>query len=187
MNQQRIATAQPKLIEDQALESQICKGSNLMTEEKGNLNQLVLSELEVSGKFESVEEARITNQVSKENVMFDLELESLVEVEFADHTFDSEQELAKFLETLTEAQLRDTEVLVDDGSFVVFFPLLVVPAELPGKTSHSGYHFDTDAPRPTVPSAEVPELVGLLAEQFPFPTEPVTTKSMREILASVLI
>ena len=144
-----------------------------MTEEKINSNELVITELEVSGKFESIQEARISAQFSKEKVMFELELESLVEVEFADCTFDSEQELVKFLKTLTEAQLSEAEVITDDDSFVVFYPLVCVQVELPRKTPRSGHHFDTDAPRPTVRSAEVPELVGLLAEQFPFlPAEP---------------
>lgn len=177
MNRKRIATGQPSLIEDPALKSQNYKGGDLMTEEKINPNELIFTELEVSGKFqtkfESIQEARISAQVSKEKVMFELELESLVEVEFADCTFDSEQELAKFLKTLTEAQLSETEVIADDDSFVVFYPLVRVQVELPRKAPRSGYHFDTDAPRPTVRSAEVPELVGLLAEQFPFlPAEP---------------
>ena len=140
-----------------------------MTDEKINPLELIFSEVEVSGK-ETVDGAKISAQVTKENVMFDFDLESLVEVEFADCTFDSEQELAEFLKTLTEAQLRETEVIADDDTFVVFFPVMPVRVEMPRmpQPRRSGFHFDTDEPRPTVRSAEIPELVGILAEQFPF-------------------
>jgi hypothetical protein len=187
MNQKRIATGQPKLIDDQALMSQIYTGSNLMTEGKLYRNELVATDLDGVNEFETVEEARTTAQVSKENVMFDLELEPALEVEYADCTVYSEQELGNFLATLTETQLRDTQVLVDDDSFVVFYPLVRVSVEVTGPAPRSGYHFDMDGPRPTVPSAEVPELVGCLAEQFRLPVGPEQTRSMREILASVLI
>lgn len=155
-----------------------------MTEEVLNQRKLVCSELEeVSGKFETVEDTGLPGQVSKEKVMFELEFETLVDVEFADCTFATEEELVKFLKTLTETQLRDTEVLEDDNTFVVFYPLLPEKVDTSRKTPRSGYHFDTDAPRPTVHSDEVPELVGILAEQFRLPAEPAQGGVMREMLA----
>lgn len=190
MNPKRIATGQPGLSEDQALsfsKSQLSQESNLMFEGKMYQKELVSSGLEVSGEFETVEETRITAQVSKENGMSDLELEPVLEVEYADCTVYSEQELVNFLATLSAAQLSDTQVLADDDSFVVFYPLQAVPVELPRLTPRSGYHFDTDEPRPTVFSAEVPELVGRLAEQFPLPAAPEKAQASREILTSVLI
>jgi hypothetical protein len=190
MNPKRIATGQPGLSGDQALRfgrNRLNQESDLMFEGKMNQNELVSSELEVSGEFETVEETPLTAQVSKENVMFDLELEPVLEVEYADCTVYSEQELKNFLATLSEAQLSDTQVLADDDSFVVFYPLLEVSVELPGPAPRSGYHFDTDGPRPTVFSAEVPELVGRLAEQFPLPPAPEKAQVIREILTSVLI
>jgi hypothetical protein len=73
------------------------KGSDaFMTEEKINPLELIVSEVEVSGK-ETVDGAKMSAQVTKENVMFDFDLESLVQVEFADCTFDTEQDLAEFL------------------------------------------------------------------------------------------
>src|SRR5690349_23701648 len=166
MNFKRNMARQPRLNEDQAQKSHLCKGRDQMTEEKINPTERIFTEIEVSGNFETVEGASISAQVSKENVMFELDLESLVDVEFADATFDSEQELAMFLKTLTEAQLSQAEVIADDDTFVVFFPVMPARVEMPRQAPRSGFHFDTDAPRPTVRSAEVPELVGLLAEQF---------------------
>src|SRR4051794_21682505 len=178
MNQKQITTGQPIFVED------LCEGNYFMTEEKMNLNELVCTEpRELSGNFETVEETGLTGQVSKEKVMFELEFETLVYVEFSDCTFATEEELAKFLKTLTETQLRDTEVLEDDDTFVVFYPLLPKKVANSRKTPRSGYHFDTDAPRPTVHSDEVPELVGILAEQFRLPAEPVRSQAMREVLA----
>lgn len=178
MNRKQLTTGQPAFIED------LCEGSQLMTEEKMNQNELVFTELEdVSGKLET----GLTGQVSREKVMFELEFEALVDVEFADCSFDTEEELVKFLKTLTETQLRDTEVLGDDDAFVVFYPLLPEKVGTSRKTPQSGYHFDTDAPRPTVHSDEVPALVGILAEQFRLPAEPAQGQSMREMLASISI
>ncbi len=159
-----------------------------MTEEVMHQNRIGCTELqEVSGKFEIVEVTGVTGQVSGEKVMFELEIETLVGVEFTDCTFDTEEELVKFLKTLTETQLRDTEVLEDDGAFVVFYPLLPEKVDTSRKTPRTGYHFDTDAPRPTVHSDEVPELVGLLAEQFRLPVESVQGQARREMFAGISI
>jgi len=154
---------------------------------KMNPQELVLTEFEeVSGNFEILDDTGLTGPVSRENVMFELEFDTLVDVEFADGTFATEEELVKFLKTLTETQLRDTEVLEDDGTFVVFYPLLPKKVATSPKP-RSGYHFDTDSPRPTVHSDEVPELVGLLAEQFRLPGEAGKGGAMREMLASISI
>lgn len=80
-------------------------------------------------------------QVQKEQkVMFDLELktpEKTVEVQsWADRTCISKRSLKRFLATLTPAQLAQAEVIVDDDSFTVFYPILT------GTTAASGAHFD---------------------------------------------
>lgn len=183
MYQKQLTTAQPHLNED------LCEGRQEVTQDKTTRNELVFTELEnVSGNFETVEVTGPTGPVAKEKVMFELDFESLVEVEFADCTFDTEEELVTFLRTLTETQLRDTEVLEDDASFVVFYPLLPKKVDTSRKAPRSGYHFDTDAPRPTVPSEEVPELVGSFAEQFRFPgSEGAKTEARRAMLASIAI
>jgi hypothetical protein len=182
MNQKQFTTGQPNFIED------LCEGSQLMTEGIMKQKALIYSEpVEAPGNFETVEETGLTGQVSEEKVMFELELETLVDVEFTDCTFTTEEELVKFLKTLTETQLRDTEVLEDDDTFVVFYPLLPVKVATSRKTPRSGYHFDTDAPRPTVHSDEAPELVGILAEQFCLPAERAQGQAMREMLASISI
>ncbi len=88
------------------------------------------------------------------------ELETHVSTEFADKTYSTEAELASFLATLTTAQLANTEIIVDEETYIVFYPLL------PAKAAPvSGYHFDTDYPRPTVATVDVPELVGELSNQ----------------------
>jgi len=159
-----------------------------VTQDKLNRNEPVFTELEdVSGNFNSVEVTGLTGPVAKEKVMFELEFESLVDVEFTDCTFDTEEELVMFLRTLTETQLRDTEVLEDDDTFVVFYPMLPKKVATSRKAPRSGYHFDTDAPRPTVHCDEVPELVGLLAEQFRLPGGDGKSEARREMLASISI
>ena len=114
-----------------------------------------------------------TEQIEEKETMF--ELDQTVSVEFDDRTYQTEAELRRFLTTLTDAQLAATEVIVDDDSFVVFYPLLP-------KVGSSGYHFDTDYPRPTVASAEVPELVGVIANQ----SRPVTLAERQAGLAILL-
>jgi hypothetical protein len=94
----------------------------------------------------------------EEKTMFELEN---VLVEYGDRTFRAEYEVERFLATLTEAQLAEAEVLVDDNSYVVFYPLL---PKAEGER-RSGYHFDLDSPRPIIVSADVPELVGVTADQ----------------------
>jgi hypothetical protein len=58
-------------------------------------------------------------------------------LEFADRTFQTKKALARFLKTLTPAQLANTEVLVDDELFVVFYPL---------NGAKPARHFDTGEP-----------------------------------------
>jgi len=184
MYQKQLTTGQPHL----NLNDDLCEGRQEVTQDKMNGNELVFTEMEnVSGNFNTVEVTGPTGPVAKEKVMFDLEFESLVDVEFTDCTFDTEEELVKFLRTLTETQLRDTEVLEDDDTFVVFYPLLPKKVDTSRKAPRSGYHFDTDAPRPTVHSDEVPELVGLLAEQFRLPGSDGKSEARREMLASISI
>lgn len=92
--------------------------------------------------------------------MFEVEHKLLVE--YTDQTFYSERELNRFLTTLSESQLAETEVMVDDDTFVVFYPVLAP------RLGRSGYHFDTDCPRPAV-GAEVgrmPESFSVYAEGF---------------------
>jgi hypothetical protein len=79
-------------------------------------------------------------------------VETTEEFTFADRTYRSKRALSRFLKTLTPAQLVHTEILVDDDTFVVFFPVMPKPA---------GPHFDTgeshsDSP---VPSGEAFGLV----------------------------
>lgn len=80
-------------------------------------------------------------QVQKEQkAMFELELRTpdfAAEVEaWADKTCISKRSLRRFLATLTPAQLAQAEVIVDDDSFTVFYPILA------GTTAASGAHFD---------------------------------------------
>ncbi len=112
------------------------------------------------------QEAELTNEAIKpsvavleDNAM--LELDEVL-VEYGDRTFYAEYEVQRFLATLTEAQQAEAEVLVDDESYVVFYPLLPSAAVAAGR---SGFHFDMDSPRPTVKSVDVPELVGIFADQ----------------------
>lgn len=159
-----------------------------MTEEKMIQNEFVSTDAEkVYGDFENVKDTGRTGPVSQEKAMFELEFD----VQFGDCTFGTEEDLVKFLKTLTETQLRDTEVLEDDDTFVVFYPLVTKRVDTSRKTPRSGYHFDTDAPRPTVHSDEVPELVGILAEQFRLPGEgrqgDGKSETMREMFAAISI
>ncbi len=90
-------------------------------------------------------------QVQKEqNTMFDFELKipeyALMEMEtfeqvetaetWADRTCVSKRSLKRFLETLTPAQLAHANVMVDDDSYVVFYPILTSAGVA------AGSHFD---------------------------------------------
>ncbi|HEX2911597.1 MAG TPA: hypothetical protein VH186_12375 [Chloroflexia bacterium] len=130
-----------------------------MTNLENNQAEKVNFEDIVIAQCGTVEEAEV-NEIIEENTMLELD----VVVEYGDQTYHTEYELQRFLATLTEAQLAETEVLVDDDSFVVFYPLMPACTE---SVKSSGHHFDTDTPRPTVKSASVPEPVGILADQFP--------------------
>ena len=44
---------------------------------------------------------------------------------WVDRTYRTERGLRRFLATLTEAQLEQAEILVDDDTFVVFYPVTV--------------------------------------------------------------
>jgi len=57
-----------------------------------------------------------------------------------DRTYRTERGLRRFLATLTQAQLAEAEVMVDDDTFVVFYPVA-----LPVKKSHPiVFHFDLE-------------------------------------------
>lgn len=58
---------------------------------------------------------------------------------WVDRTYRTERGLRRFLATLTEAQLEEAEILVDDDTFVVFYPV-AVPARNAGPDS--AFHFD---------------------------------------------
>jgi hypothetical protein len=66
------------------------------------------------------------------------ELMAVTEVVFADRTYRSKRALSRFLATLSPSQLAQTEVLVDDDTFVVFYPLL---------DERNNRHFDTSDSR----------------------------------------
>jgi 23S rRNA A2030 N6-methylase RlmJ len=54
---------------------------------------------------------------------------------FVDKTYSTKSGLKKFLSTLTPSQLAQAQVLVDDDTYVVFYPVV--------KTKRSRAHFDT--------------------------------------------
>jgi 23S rRNA A2030 N6-methylase RlmJ len=54
---------------------------------------------------------------------------------FVDKTYNTKSGLKKFLATLTPAQLAQAQVLVDDDTYVVFYPVV--------KTKRVRAHFDT--------------------------------------------
>lgn len=56
-----------------------------------------------------------------------------------DRTYRTERGLRRFLATLSEAQLAEAEIMVDDDTFVVFYPVLV-PVRKEGPDS--AFHFD---------------------------------------------
>ncbi len=134
---------------------------------------------------EPIMRTEVTEIIKEEKAMYELENDVLVE--YGDRTYRTEHELNRFLSTLTEAQLAETEVLVDDETFVVFYPLLVSASE--GRAERlSGYHFDSDSLRPTVAAADVPELVGIFADQsqpFNSPCPPDRAAALAVLLASV--
>ncbi len=67
-----------------------------------------------------------------------LELNELT-LTWVDRTYQTERGLRRFLATLTPEQLAEAEVLVDDDTFVVFYPV-AVPAT---KTGPDGaFHYD---------------------------------------------
>jgi len=74
-------------------------------------------------------------------IMFEpkeIELVAVTEVVFTDRTYRTKRALSRFLATLSPSQLAQTEVLVDDDTFVVFYPLL---------NERINRHFDTsDSP-----------------------------------------
>ncbi len=76
------------------------------------------------------------------------ELMAVTEVVFADRTYRSKRALSRFLATLSPSQLTQTEVLVDDDTFVVFYPLL---------NERTTRHFDT-SDSPAGRSASEPSL-----------------------------
>lgn len=133
-----------------------------MTEMEKNLmrNAIVETKVPEEVKCEPLVRLEATETLTEEKAMFELETDVLVE--FGDRTFRAEFEVERFLATLTEAQLAEAEVLVDDDTFVVFYPLLSKKSE---GGRRNGYHFDLDCPRPTVAAADVPELVGVFADQ----------------------
>lgn len=56
---------------------------------------------------------------------------------WVDRTYRTERGLRKFLATLNPAQLQEAEILVDDETFVVFYPV-----EVPAQKANSPFHFD---------------------------------------------
>jgi hypothetical protein len=67
--------------------------------------------------------------------MFDNEInELLTQTIIADRTFNNKRALNRFLKTLTPAQIIETQIMVDDEMFVVFFPVSATSSER---------HFDT--------------------------------------------
>ncbi len=55
-----------------------------------------------------------------------------------DRTYKTESGLRRFLKTLSVEQLAEAEVLVDDSSFVVFFPIFLQAS----KATTGGFQFD---------------------------------------------
>ena len=59
--------------------------------------------------------------------MFDNKISELVaqntDTVIADRTFNNKRALNRFLKTLTPAQIVETQIMVDDEMFVVFFPI----------------------------------------------------------------
>ena len=81
----------------------------------------------------------LKTQVQEEQkTMFELELKLPISVEevqtWADRTCISKRSLNRFLNTLTPSQLAQAEVIVDEDSYIVFYPVLNVGAV--------GPHFD---------------------------------------------
>ncbi len=70
--------------------------------------------------------------------MFEPKETELVEkMTFADRTYRSKRALSKFLATLSPEQLVETDVMMDDGLYVVFYPVANKPVTR---------HFDTSDP-----------------------------------------
>ena len=76
---------------------------------------------------------------------------------WVDRTYRTERGLRRFLATLSEAQLAEAEVMVDDDTFVVFYPVLV-PARNAGPDS--AFHFDL-----TLGDSDSCSQLGVSAEQ----------------------
>jgi len=82
---------------------------------------------------------RETKMQKEQNTMFDFELK-VPEIEsvetWADRTCVSKRSLKRFLATLTPTQLAHAEVVVDEESYIVFYPILTQ------QVASGGPHFD---------------------------------------------
>jgi hypothetical protein len=70
---------------------------------------------------------------------------------WVDRTYRTERGLRRFLATLTPAQLAEAEVLVDDDTFVVFYPI-VMPVKKVGR--EVVFHFDLTEGSESCPLAQ---------------------------------
>jgi hypothetical protein len=70
---------------------------------------------------------------------------------WVDRTYRTERGLRRFLATLTPAQLAEAEVLVDDNTFVVFYPV-VMPVKKAGR--EVVFHFDLTEGSESCPPAQ---------------------------------
>lgn len=156
-----------------------------MTEMINEQNQAKIGRIEDIQVVEckNIAEVQMTEIAQEKEVQTMFELERDVLVEYVDRTFRVETELKRFLATLSAEQLAETEVMVDDDTFVVFYPVAVSV-----EVRRSGFHFDTDTPRPSPLSVNCPELVGVYADQShpsATPTEAQRAAGLAVLLASV--
>lgn len=72
-----------------------------------------------------------------------IEEKKMCEVMYMEQTYQTEYEVEQFVASLSEAQRCDAQVIVDDDSFVVFYPVEVAPQVTKPR---GNYHFDTREP-----------------------------------------
>lgn len=115
-----------------------------------------------------VEKVVQTQKEQKKMVDFELKVpEAVEEVEtWADRTCVSKRSLNRFLATLTPVQLAQAEVIVDDNSYIVFYPVLT-------STTSNGAHFDEGLS----PDGPPPITAKPIAEIEPICQETLATKA----------
>lgn len=115
-----------------------------------------------------------------------LELNEMT-VTWVDRTYRTERGLRRFLATLTPAQLEEAEVLVDDDTFVVFYPV-TVPAR---KAHRSVFHFDlnadSDGSLPVCGTGPEPKIAVELQEEQQDEEEEARKKAERVRVFNILL